>query len=303
MHSNASAGPFRSILCPVDFSAHSRAALQYASTIGRISGGRLTAIFVNDPLLVAGAAASYSDRGLAKTSERELQQFVERATASTRMASQMMTVAVIQGEPAREIAKAARRLRSDLVVMGSQGLSGASKWFFGSTTEQVLRQTRVPVLAVPVHGPRLTSKGAWPGKRIVAAIALGPRASRHAADAAEVASWFGARLLLVHVVTPTAGPHWLTRSLRQHDRARLERARAALDRVRASVGAEGDVESRLLVGEVQAQVTSAAADVGAGLIVTTLQSGDRLGAARGSTTYRILCGSNLPVLALPGPAS
>jgi nucleotide-binding universal stress UspA family protein len=302
MDSNASASAFRSILCPVDFSAHSRAALQYAATIGRVTGGRLTAIFVNDPLLVAAAAAaaSHDERGLAQTSERELQQFVQRATASTRLPNQQVSVAVVQGEPAREIAKATRRLRADLVVMGSQGLSGASKWFFGSTTERMLRQTRIPVLAVPADGPRLTAKNPWPGKWIVAAIELGPRASRHAMAAAGLASLFGARLLLAHVVTPTAGPRWLTRSLREHDRARIERARTALERVRASLGPGLDVDNRLLVGDLQEQIALAAKDVGAGLIVTTLQRRDVLGRARGSTTYRILWGSLLPVLALPG---
>jgi nucleotide-binding universal stress UspA family protein len=206
----------------------------------------------------------------------------------------------MQGKPAQEIQKAVRRLRADLVVMGSQGLSGASKLFFGSTTERVLRRTRIPVLAVPPHGPRATGKGHWPGKQILAAIELGPRASRQASAAADVARWFGAGLLLVHVVAPTPGPRWLSSALRQHDRARLDRARTALEHIRLALGREHDVEARVLVGEVQEQVAVAATDAGAGLIVTMLQPRDGLGLARGSMTYRILCGANLPVLALPG---
>ena len=46
---------FRSILCPVDFSDHSRLALRYAAAIARRSHGRLSILYVNDPLLIAAA--------------------------------------------------------------------------------------------------------------------------------------------------------------------------------------------------------------------------------------------------------
>jgi hypothetical protein len=99
---------------------------------------------------------------------------------------------------------------------------------------------------------------------------------------------------------PMSGPRWLTRTLRQHDRIRLERARAALNRVRGQLGSGSAIESRVLVGRVAEQVTAAASDVGARLVVTVLQPNNGFGHPKGSTTYRILCGSNLPVLALPG---
>ena len=38
---------------------------------------------------------------------------------------------------------------ADLVVMGTQGSGGAKRLVFGSTTERVLRESPVPVLAVP----------------------------------------------------------------------------------------------------------------------------------------------------------
>jgi nucleotide-binding universal stress UspA family protein len=39
---------------------------------------------------------------------------------------------------------------ADLVVMGTQGLEGSRRFVFGSTTEKVLRESPVPVLAVPL---------------------------------------------------------------------------------------------------------------------------------------------------------
>ena len=42
---------FRSILCPVDFSPNSRAALRYAAMLARLSDAHLTVLYVDDPLL------------------------------------------------------------------------------------------------------------------------------------------------------------------------------------------------------------------------------------------------------------
>lgn len=138
---------FRTILCPVDFSDASRVALQYAGTIAERFRGRLIVLFVNDPLLVAAAAAAYDERGLGATTMKELGRFVDRALRGRRGPSPTCRVAL--GNPAREILKATRRLRCDAIVMGTSGAGAAGRLFFGSTTNRVLRSTTVPVLAVP----------------------------------------------------------------------------------------------------------------------------------------------------------
>ena len=48
-------GGFRSILCPVDFSDQSRVALRYAAAVAHRAGGRLSILYVNDPLLITAA--------------------------------------------------------------------------------------------------------------------------------------------------------------------------------------------------------------------------------------------------------
>src|SRR6478736_2546898 len=68
---------FRSVLCPVDFSEHSRQALRYAEAMAGRSGGSLTATYANDPLLLAAAAAALHDRRVAKQSLKELEAFVD----------------------------------------------------------------------------------------------------------------------------------------------------------------------------------------------------------------------------------
>ena len=139
---------FRSILAPVDFSKHAAAALRYAAGIANRSGGRLTVLFVNDPLLSTAAVASFG-ADAAKRSEDELRRFVRRALKSNASGIRAARIIVSTGKPAREIVNVARRRGCDLIVMGTHGLGGAARLFFGSTTQGVLQLTAVPVLAIP----------------------------------------------------------------------------------------------------------------------------------------------------------
>jgi nucleotide-binding universal stress UspA family protein len=293
--------PFQSILCPVDFSPHSRTALQHAAIVARRSGGRLTALFVSDPLLVAAAAAaSYDETALKRTSENELREFVRRALGAQRLDSGEVACQVVKGDPADEIANAVRRLPADLVVMGTQGLSGAGKLFFGSTTERVLRQATVPILTVPPATPRRKIPASWPGKRIVAPVELSPQTANDARATARVADWANADLLLVHVIKPMAAPRWLGSGLAQHQRSQLAAARSRLERVAQELGATRTVDCQILVGDPAEQIAAVASDSRTGLVVVTLRAtGGFLGAAQGSTTYRVLGGIGVPVLALP----
>ena len=65
---------FRSILCAIDFSGPSAAALRYAAAFARARKARLSVVFAVDPLL--SAAAAYDNRSTSRTAKKELDQFV-----------------------------------------------------------------------------------------------------------------------------------------------------------------------------------------------------------------------------------
>lgn len=289
---------FGSILCPVDFSTHSRRALEYAALVAARAGGSVSTLFVNDPLLVAAAAAAYDQRALASRSRVELERFVGKALKSRPSASRIASFVTL-GQPAREIVKVARRLESRLIVVGSEGLSGTSRLFFGSTTAQVLTRAGVPVLAIPPSGTRPVS-AAWPGRRVLSAISLGRHAAHDVATAGELARWFGAALSLVHVVEPTHVPSWLTGRPDRHDRSRADAARTRLERLVSTLGPAGTADIHVLVGDPATQIAALATDLGAGLVMVTLRKAPGLfGARQGSITYRVVCEAGTPVLALP----
>ena len=147
---------FRSILCPIDFSEYSRAALRRGAAMTPPGRGRVTAVFVNDPLLVSAAAAAYDARGLAASTDAEMRQFV--ATALPAAAARRVRCATAIGKPGREIVKLAATLGADLIVMGTHGTGTAGRWFFGSVTDYVLRHTAVPLLVVPPTAPGRRSR-------------------------------------------------------------------------------------------------------------------------------------------------
>jgi nucleotide-binding universal stress UspA family protein len=285
------------ILCPVDFSASSRNALRHAALLAQRRRRQLTVLFVNDPLLAsAAAAAAYDVKALSKRTDTELRQFVRRAVGSD---AGTIACATALGRPAPEILKAVKRLKADLVVMGTHGLSGPLKWFLGSTTEHVLRTTGVPVLVVPSLAGRRGGRptGQWPGRRVVVPIDLDRDAVAQARAAISAAEEFGAEVMLLHVVAPPTLPAWMGIDGGVLTRDRYDAAKAQLEHVAQRVG--GGTKYRVLSGDPAAQIAACAADLRSGLVVLTLKRAGAQGPRRGSIAYRVLCTGGVPVLAVP----
>jgi universal stress protein A len=293
----------RSVLCPIDFSEQSRLALRYAEAVARRSGARLIVSYVNDPLLVAAAAAALHDRRVAQRSAKELRTFIDATLTPDASKRLRLKTQVSVGSPADEILKAADRGGSDLIVMGTHGLTGANRLLMGSTTLSVLQRTTIPVLAVPwADGARNPGPSrSWPGERIAAALELGGTAAGADVDvAARIAKWFGSSLLLLHVVGDIAAPDWLGGDLSAAERIRVAHAQQQVDalatQARRTVRAEGRVSCGRIADEIAALVAAERIE----LLITALR--DRrgwFGARRGSVSYHVLSHAVSPVLAYP----
>jgi nucleotide-binding universal stress UspA family protein len=139
---------WRSILCAVDLSDASRAALRDAAQLARTCGAELTLLHVStlvsgtDPFVPSVEELMRQD---AKTLERELQPWKEEAA---RLAERPVTIAVVHGRPADEIVAFARDRGFDLVVVATHGRSGVRRLVLGSVAEHVVREAPVPVLVV-----------------------------------------------------------------------------------------------------------------------------------------------------------
>ena len=290
---------FRAVLCPVDFSDQSRLALRYAALVAQRTSATLTVTFVNDPLLVAAAAAALHDRGLARRSLVELHAFVNATLG--RRTGHRLKASVSVGAPIVEIIKTAASRSSDLIVMGTHGLTGVQRAVVGSTTLGVLQRTDVPVLAVPReafgHGDVPPH---WPGERVIAAVQFTKAAHRDVQAAAEVARWFDASLLLVHAIEDLAPPGWFAADLSAHDRIRVGAAERQLDELAVVARRMVPTETRIVSGAAADQIAALAAETRSQLLITALH--DRrtwFGSARGSISYHVLSHAVAPVLAHP----
>jgi nucleotide-binding universal stress UspA family protein len=142
---------FRSIVCPVDFSDASLAALRHALKLAEESGAEITLLHVLEWLVedepgarIAGFDVPEFRRYLEKDARERLRGVVpEEARDWCRPREE-----VVGGRPWREILRVAEERQADLVVMGVRGRNPVDIALFGSTTQHVVRGARCPVLVV-----------------------------------------------------------------------------------------------------------------------------------------------------------
>jgi nucleotide-binding universal stress UspA family protein len=289
------------IVCPVDFSAPSRTALRYASTIANHFGARLIVFSVNDPLLAEAAATAGLSAAFAAETEHELRHFSEEELALTAAGPQTLEFRVAVGKPATEILRQTREEGADLIVIGSRGRSGIGKVFFGSTTERVLRETDVPVLVTPRHAPPAMSMSQLAGQvaRVVAPVDLTTASARQVTVAAGIAQALGVPLLVAHVLEPAFVPTTLRSVVPGADAVRRAQVEEQLSTLVGSAAARGRTESLILSGEPSEEIVRLADTRGSGLIVMGMHSTGFFAPRIGTVTYRVLCLTNAMVLALP----
>jgi len=253
-------------------------------------------LYVNDPLLRAAARQAYgNERPLIEQSRAELVRFVSRALRG----SERMPPIVGAGVPASQILATAKRLRSDLIVIGTQGLSGVQKLIFGSTTEQVLRRTTIPVLAVPPQTTRRSrSRRPLTVDAIIVPIDLAGEYASDAVRGAVIARMFNVPVRLVHVLTPIQTPSWIQRIGIPTDRQRMAKATRALERLTRQLGAGVRASCSVVLGDPAHEIARLA-QRGSPLLVMSLRGTRGIWGRRGAIAYRVLTHAATPVLGLP----
>ena len=291
---------FRTILCPVDFSEHSRHALRYAAWLAARSRGRLVAMFIEDPMLAAAAAFALDETTLLNEGRAQLQRLVEEAASAYRIPRKATTIEVMIGKPHEEILRASKRFKCDLIVMGSHGLTGVSRMMFGSTTHRVLRESPLPILATPPVVSRSSGLSRnWPGKKAIAPIDLGPRDRADALAAASVARGLGVQLQLVHVVEPIPDIPWLELDEARRNTQRHRKALAELTKLKEEL-AWAITGCQVVAGKPGDEIAKLALSTAVGLVIMTRRPGKGLfGPKQGSISYQVLTSAKTAVLALP----
>jgi nucleotide-binding universal stress UspA family protein len=293
-------GPFTSILCAVDFSEHSAHAVRMAASLAARQGAPLRLVHVIDLLLAEAAATAYDETHLRASAAADLERFAADACAGAGVTVERI-VEIRIGRPDREIAEAAQEHGARVIVVGTHGVGGFRKLFFGSVTERLLRRAMVPVLAVPLDERRRTSGRAPVVAGVLAAVELDETALPMSLAAQQIAAAFGVPLTIVHAVPPVLASGEWTRAFEGERPVRIERARASLALIAQVIDPRHPPEVLIRSGTPAEEIADVAASAEDRVIVVGLGGGWMLHRP-GSTAYRVLCLSGSPVFALPPEA-
>lgn len=140
----------------VDPDAHCADAIATAEHFGFLDGAVLTAVRAHpDAARLQMTYAGVDQDTIRRTSSEETQKQVAEIyafLARTALADRDYRLILEEGEPGQLLVKVADDLDADLIVVGTRSLTGLRKVLLGSVTQNVLRQARCDVLAVPPRG-------------------------------------------------------------------------------------------------------------------------------------------------------
>ncbi len=289
------------LLCPIDFSTASLAALRVALAIAERFDTRLTLLTVDDPLLAEVADAKMGGGWGRLNSERELRRFLAETLGPGVTLKLQAQVEVVTGKPAVEILRVACERACDLIVMSTHGRSGPQKMFFGSTADGVLRATTVPVLLTPADDTCLVTIDALARRaaHVLVPVDFSAATTHQVHVARKVAEALKLPMIFAHVVEPLQGPVPLEFDVSKLTSERQSRAQAALDAIGAATPAEIGADTLIVAGNPADEIARIARERHAGLIVLGLHSSPFPGPRMGSVTYRVLCMAPVLTLALP----
>ncbi len=148
--------PFKRLLCAVDFSDASLDAVRSALSLAQESGATLTLLHVlewpweepppphlEELPIEQGFALAEFRRYSEESATRRLESLVQASVPTPRV-----TARVRNGKPYVQILHVADEEHADLLVIGVRGRNPLDLALFGSTTNQVVRRAKCPVLTM-----------------------------------------------------------------------------------------------------------------------------------------------------------
>jgi nucleotide-binding universal stress UspA family protein len=135
------------ILLPLDGSPFGERALPYALHLASATGARLILMHGHSPLVIA-KEPNFDVQAFA-TQLRDGQGVVPH-TAVAGIEIEAVTHDIYMDKVAEGICETIAEQGADLVVMSTHGYGGLGRWLYGSVADQVIRQSPVPIVLVPV---------------------------------------------------------------------------------------------------------------------------------------------------------
>jgi nucleotide-binding universal stress UspA family protein len=135
----------RRIVHASDFSKASGRAFATAVSMAKSNRAALTILHVIPPVPRSASSATWEVE--TQESHWRSRQLATLADKARRTGVRTATL-LLKGDPARQIVRASRSRRANLIVIGTHGRRGLSKLVLGSVAERVVRTAPCPVVTV-----------------------------------------------------------------------------------------------------------------------------------------------------------
>lgn len=134
------------ILVPTDFSDNANNALTFAKHLSKSQGNtHITLLFAFYAVYDFASNAALIVDSIESDAKKAMKKAVELALDE----GLQIDYQIVQGTVSSAVTMKAYREDYDLIIMGTQGASGIQKTLFGSNTGHVIKESQVPVVAVP----------------------------------------------------------------------------------------------------------------------------------------------------------
>jgi nucleotide-binding universal stress UspA family protein len=263
--------PPRTIVFPVDLSAHSRGAAVLVSTLAQRFDSRVVVLYALEP--INHPFEMFSGGMLETRSRVELAREKVAACLQEVLPERRSEIRVEEGAPAAVIVRIAAESDADLICMPTRGHGPFRKFLLGSTAGKVLNDAPVPVLT-GVHLDKPGGNRSLEIRNVVCAFSPDQRGEVALRAALLVRDVFGAKLTLAH-------------ALETHSREQIESL------VKPMVGGRAEV---IINSGDPAHVVSRIAE-GADLVIIGRTAPGPLGRLR-AQSYAIVRESPCPVLSV-----
>ena len=155
----------KKILYATDLSKNSTFAFRYAITLAEALDAKITVLYVlpvvdsamEVPIITQMGEEQYyklreeRSREVIESIRTKLHEFSQKELEGLQGENELVSsILVHEGDAVDEILKTAEKLNSDIIILGAHGKGILSHTFLGSVSEKVLRQSRWPVVVVPI---------------------------------------------------------------------------------------------------------------------------------------------------------
>ncbi len=149
---------YQNILVPLDGSKLAECVLPHVEALTRYFKAKVTFLRVVEPCCPKAEDAGDYDfpgevvRKIESKNRAEAQGYLKNVMAAGPYENARVESVVLSGAVVEILTEYIARNHVDLIVMATHGLSGLSRWVWGSVADRILRSAGVPVLIVRPPG-------------------------------------------------------------------------------------------------------------------------------------------------------